>query len=47
VSTGLPDPIYDLMRLYPQPVRRTRCVEYLPSRHDRPAAEQKGDLSYD
>lgn len=40
VSIELPDAIYDLMRLYPQPVRRTRSVEYLPARHDRPTAEQ-------
>lgn len=37
VQTDLPPAIYDLMRLYPQPVRRTPSVEYLPFRHDRPA----------
>lgn len=37
VNTDLPAPIYDLMRLYPQPVRRTRSVEYLPFPHERQA----------
>ncbi|MFZ5617823.1 MAG: SDH family Clp fold serine proteinase [Pseudomonadota bacterium] len=36
IQTDLPPAIYDLMRLYPQPVRRTPSVEYLPFRHDRP-----------
>jgi len=36
VSTDLPDAIFDLMRLYPQPLRRTPGVEYRPSRHERP-----------
>ncbi len=35
VSTDLPEEIYDLMRLYPQPLRRTPSVEYLPFRHER------------
>lgn len=37
VQTDLPPAIYDLMRQYPQPVRRTPSVEYLPFRHDRPS----------
>ena len=36
VSTDLPAAIYDLMRLYPQPLRKTPSVEYLPFRHERP-----------
>lgn len=35
VTTEMPAAIYDMMRLYPQPVRRTPSVEYLPSRHER------------
>ncbi|NWG92936.1 MAG: hypothetical protein HXY21_10600 [Parvularculaceae bacterium] len=35
ISTDLPPLIYDLMRLYPQPLRRTPTVEYLPYRHDK------------
>lgn len=35
VSTDLPAAIYDLMRLYPQPLRRSPTVEYLPYRRDR------------
>lgn len=37
VSTDLPAAVYDLMRLYPQPVRRTPNVEYLPFPHERKA----------
>lgn len=40
VSTDLPPAIYDLMRLYPQPLRKTPTVEYLPFRHE-PPAQQK------
>lgn len=40
VSTDLPPVIYDLMRLYPQPVRRTPNVEYLPFPHG-PKADGK------
>lgn len=40
VSTDLPPIIYDLMRLYPQPVRRTPNVEYLPFPHG-PKADGK------
>lgn len=36
VSIDLPAAIYDLMRLYPQPLRKTPSVEYLPFRHERP-----------
>jgi ClpP class serine protease len=39
VNTGLPAAIYDLMRLFPQPLRRTPNVEYLPFRHE-PAPPQ-------
>jgi len=35
VNTDLPPVVYDLMRLYPQPVRRTPNVEYLPFPHER------------
>lgn len=35
VETEMPPVIYDLMRLYPQPVRRTPNVEYLPGPHER------------
>ncbi len=35
VGVDLPPLIYDLMRLYPQPLRRTPSVEYLPFRHER------------
>ncbi len=34
VSTELPSAIYDLMRLFPQPLRKTPSVEYLPFRHE-------------
>lgn len=40
VSTEMPSVIYDMMRLYPQPVRRTPSVEYLPSPHG-PKAERE------
>lgn len=30
VKSGVPAEIYDLMALYPQPVRHTRSVEFLP-----------------
>ncbi|MGQ9779857.1 MAG: SDH family Clp fold serine proteinase [Bacillota bacterium] len=33
VSCGLPKEIYRMMNLYPQPVRRTPSVEYLPWPH--------------
>lgn len=35
VTTDMPPIVYDLMRLYPQPVRRTPSVEYLPFPHER------------
>lgn len=35
VTTDIPPVVYDLMRLYPQPVRRTPSVEYLPFPHER------------
>src|SRR3546814_1436966 len=31
VSTGLPEEVADLMALYPQPVRTTPTVEYVPA----------------
>jgi ClpP class serine protease len=31
VRTGLPDEIYELMRLYPQPAQRRPSVEYIPA----------------
>lgn len=34
VSQDLDPVIYELMRLYPQPVRQTAAVEYLPTRRD-------------
>jgi ClpP class serine protease len=30
VRTGIPEEIYDLMRLYPQPSQRRPSVEYIP-----------------
>jgi ClpP class serine protease len=33
VTKGMDPEIYALMRLYPQPVRQQRAVEYLPERH--------------
>jgi ClpP class serine protease len=38
VSSEMPPQIWDLMTLYPQPVRHTPTVEYLPGRH---VAERK------
>lgn len=35
VNTDMPPIIYDMMRLYPQPVRRMPSVEYLPFPHER------------
>ena len=35
INTDMPTLIYELMRLHPQPVRRTPSVEYLPSPHER------------
>lgn len=34
VSTEMPELIFQLMNLYPQPVRRQASVEYLPGRRD-------------
>jgi len=33
VRTGLPEEIYELMRLYPQPAQRRPSVEYVPTRY--------------
>jgi ClpP class serine protease len=33
VRTGLPEQIYELMRLYPQPAQRRPSVEYVPTRY--------------
>src|ERR1700681_3543192 len=33
VRTGLPEEIYDLMRLYPQPAQRRPSVEYVPAHY--------------
>jgi ClpP class serine protease len=33
VQTGLPEQIYELMRLYPQPAQRRPSVEYVPTRY--------------
>ncbi len=38
VKGGLDPEIYELMRLYPQPVRQQAAVEYLPERRSPPAA---------
>lgn len=35
INTEMLPAIYELMRLYPQPVRRTPSVEYLPFPHER------------
>jgi len=35
VSIGVPEAVRDLMRLYPQPVRRSGGVEYLPAPRER------------
>jgi ClpP class serine protease len=33
VRTGLPEEIFDLMRLYPQPAQRRPSVEYVPAHY--------------
>ena len=37
ISMEMPNEVLELMRLYPQPVRRQEAVEYLPYRRERPA----------
>lgn len=39
VVKGLDPEIYELMRLYPQPVRQQPAVEYLPGRRGRPGEQ--------
>ncbi|WP_461395398.1 SDH family Clp fold serine proteinase, partial [Deferrisoma sp.] len=42
VSTELPQPVYELMGLFPQPVRRVPSVEYLPVPRHREGREGPG-----
>src|SRR3546814_4311567 len=47
VSTGLPEEVADLMALYPQPVRTTPTVEYVPApvpRQPRRSEEHTSEL---
>lgn len=41
VSTGMPDEVMTLMTLYPQPVRQSGGVEYLPIPRERPGKSRK------
>lgn len=40
VSTAMPTEVLQLMHLFPQPVRRTPSVEYLPTPHQVPTARR-------
>ncbi len=46
VSTEMPRPIYDLMRLYPQSGRRRPSVEYVPLPYRAPAAPLPHDREH-
>ncbi|HXG20717.1 MAG TPA: hypothetical protein VNN62_16785 [Methylomirabilota bacterium] len=41
VSTEMPPEVLHLMQLFPQPVRRTPAVEYLPTPRQTPAAQRQ------
>jgi ClpP class serine protease len=42
VTTAMPDEIYELMSLFPQPVRRQPAVQYVPEPYGPPGGGSKG-----
>ncbi|MEX0729750.1 MAG: ATP-dependent Clp protease proteolytic subunit [Aquisalimonadaceae bacterium] len=45
VSDEMPEDIYRLMSLFPQPVQRTPSVQYVPTPYERPQSSQGGRSS--